>query len=166
VTAGQQPGVVVRRVVPDDWQQFREVRLAALADAPSAFLTTYEQAAQYDEQVWRLRAAEGGTMLAWRGDRPVGIAAGFVPDEVPELVMMWVEPAARGTGVVEALIDSVATWAGERAAGELRLWVVDGNERAERAYDRYGFRRTGRAQPVPGRPDETEVEMSLSLEAG
>lgn len=164
MTDGGKGDIVVRRVVPDEWQAFREVRLAALADAPGAFLTTLEQAAQYDEQMWRSRAADGGTMLAWRGDRPVGIVAGFVPDEVPELVMMWVEPAARGGGVVEALIDSVVAWAGERAAGELRLWVVDGNARAERAYHRYGFRRTGRSQPVPGRPDETEIEMALPLE--
>lgn len=155
--------VVVRRVVPDEWETFRAVRLAALADTPGAFLTTHEQARRFTEDVWRGRAAEGGTMLAWRGERPVGIVAGYVPHELPELVMMWVEPDSRGTGVVEALIDSVVAWARERHADELRLWVVDDNVRAQRAYERYGFVRTGRDQPLPGRPDETEIEMTYSL---
>jgi RimJ/RimL family protein N-acetyltransferase len=154
---------VVRRVLPDEWQSFRAVRLAALAEAPNAFITTLAEAEAFPEQMWRSRAAEGGTLLAWRDGRPVGIVAAFVPDGQAQLVMMWVEPAARGTGVVEALIDSVVAWAGEHDANEVRLWVVEGNERAERAYARCGFTRTGRSQPVPGRPDEIELEMSHAL---
>ncbi len=155
--------IVVRRVVPDQWQSFREIRLAALADAPYAFITTLAEAEAFPEQLWRSRAAEGGTMLAWRDDRPVGIVAAYVPEEVPLLVMMWVEPASRGTGVVEALIDSVVAWAVGRDLHEVRLWVVEGNDRAERAYARYGFSRTGDTQPVPGRPDELEIEMTIPV---
>jgi ribosomal protein S18 acetylase RimI-like enzyme len=155
--------VVVRRVVPDEWQSFREIRLAALADTPLAFVTTHEQALQYDERHWRSQAAEGGTMIAWRDDRPVGLVAAYLPDDAAHLVMMWVEPASRGTGVVEVLIDSVVTWAGERDLPQVRLWVVEGNDRAERAYARYGFSRTGRSQPVPGRPDDLEHEMAYAL---
>lgn len=102
-------------------------------------------------------------MLAWREGQAVGIAAGYLHAGVPELVAMWVEPASRGQGVVEALIDAVVAWAGERDADELRLWVVEGNRQAERAYERYGFSRTGRAQAVPGRPRENEVEMTHPL---
>jgi GNAT superfamily N-acetyltransferase len=155
--------VLVRPVVPDEWQAYRNIRLAALADAPTAFVTTLEQASQFDEQLWRSRAAEGATMLAWRDDRPVGIVAAYLPDDVAQLVMMWVEPTSRGTGVVEALIDSVVAWAGERDLPEVALWVVEGNDRAEQAYQRYGFSRTGRTQPVPGRPDDLEREMTYAL---
>lgn len=156
--------VGVRRVVPDEWQLFRKIRLAALADAPKAFLTTLAEAETFPEEVWRTRAAEGGTMLAWRDDRPVGIVAAFVPDgDAPQLVMMWVEPESRGTGVLESLIDSVVAWARERDLPEVRLWVVEGNERAERAYARYGFVRTGASHPVPGRPDDTEHEMTYPV---
>ena len=155
--------VAVRRVGSDEWLSFRSIRLAALADAPTAFVTTHDQASQYDEQHWRSHTAEGGTMIAWRDDRPVGLVAAYVPDGAAHLVMMWVEPASRGTGVVEALIDSVVAWAGERGLPEVRLWVVEGNGRAERAYARYGFVRSGRTQPVPGRPDELEHEMTYAL---
>jgi RimJ/RimL family protein N-acetyltransferase len=66
--------------------------------------------------------------------------------------------------VVQALIDSVVAWAGDRDLPEVALWVVEGNERAERAYARYGFTRTGGSQPVPGRPDELEHEMTYALQ--
>ncbi len=155
--------VDVRRVSPDEWEAFRDTRLAALVDAPSAFITTHAQALQNTQEDWQSRAEEGGTVLAWVDGRPVGIAAGYVPHGVPELVAMWVEPESRGTGVVEALIDAVVTWAQAKDADELRLWVVEGNERAERAYERYGFRRTSRAHPVPGRPEEREAEMTYAL---
>jgi ribosomal protein S18 acetylase RimI-like enzyme len=155
--------VVVRRVVPDEWETFRDIRLAALADAPGAFITTLAEARAFPEQRWRTQASEGGTMLAWRDDKPVGLVAVYVPEDQPHLVMMWVEPAARGTGVVEALIDAVVAWAGERQAAHVGLWVVEGNDRAERVYHRYGFHRTGRTQPVPGRPDEVELELTLLL---
>jgi RimJ/RimL family protein N-acetyltransferase len=155
--------VVVRRVVPDEWQTFRDIRLAALADAPDAFVTTLAQAEAYPEQRWRSHTSEGGTMLGWRDGEPVGLVAVYVPDDQPHLVMMWVKPAARGSGVAEALIDAVLAWAGERHADHVGLWVVEGNERAERAYAKYGFRRTGRSQPVPGRPDEVEHEMIYAL---
>jgi ribosomal protein S18 acetylase RimI-like enzyme len=155
--------VVVRRVEPDEWQSFRGIRLAALADAPYAFVTTLAEAEDFPEQLWRSHATGGGTLLAWRDDRPVGLVAVYVPEDQPHLVMMWVEPESRGTGVVEALIDAVVAWAGQRDAEHVGLWVVQGNERAERAYQRYGFRRTGRSQPVPGRPDEVEHEMTYPL---
>jgi GNAT superfamily N-acetyltransferase len=155
----------VRRVVPDEWEAFRAVRLAALEDAPSAFLTSYDDSVALPESHWRSRASEGGTVLAWRDGSPVGIAAGYLHDGVPELVAMWVAPVARGTGVVEVLVDAVAGWARERGGTELRLWHVTTNDRAGAAYRRCGFVPTGRTQPVPvaGRGDETELELVLDL---
>jgi GNAT superfamily N-acetyltransferase len=155
----------VRRVTPDEWDAYRDTRLAALADAPSAFLMSHAESVALPEDHWRTRAAEGGTVLAWRDGRPVGIAAGHVPDTVPELVAMWVAPEARGSGVVEGLVEAVAAWAAEGGASELRLWVVEHNERAAAAYRRCGFVATGRSQPLPveGRTAETEAEMSLDL---
>ena len=155
--------VVVRRVAPDEWPAFREIRLAALGDAPQAYLTTLAEAQAYPEQLWRDRIAANPHFLATVDGVAVGMTVVIATDNGREIVSVWVAPDARGRGVIEALIDAAVGWAGDQGDAQLGLWVVEGNERAERAYARYGFSRTGRTQPVPGRPDEIEVEMTYAL---
>jgi GNAT superfamily N-acetyltransferase len=155
--------VVVRRVAPDEWPALREIRLAALADAPQAYLTTLAEAQAYPEQLWRDRIAANPHFLAMVDGVAVGMTVVIAADNGREIVSVWVAPDARGRGVIEALIDAAVGWAGDQGDAQLGLWVVEGNERAERAYARYGFSRTGRTQPVPGRPDDIEVEMTYSL---
>jgi GNAT superfamily N-acetyltransferase len=152
--------VDVRRVVPDEWQTSREIRLAALADAPYAFITTLAEARAHPEQLWRDRIADNPHFLAFLDDEPVGSTVVIPTDVGRHVVGVWVAPAARGQGVIDALIGAAVTWSREQGDSELGLWVVEGNERAERAYSRCGFRRTGGTQPVPGRPDEIELEMT------
>ena len=47
--------VVVREVTPDDWETLRDVRLAALREAPYAFASTYAREASFTEEQWRGR---------------------------------------------------------------------------------------------------------------
>ena len=94
-----------------------------------------------------------------------GIAVGITSPEIQhaELVSMWVRPDARGSGVGRRLIEAVLDWAQGAAFGEVRLWVVDGNERAERVYSRLGFRRTGTVAPVREGEPLIEFEMSKTI---
>jgi GNAT superfamily N-acetyltransferase len=155
--------VVVHRVAPDEWRAFREIRLAALADAPDAYLTTLAEAKAQPDQLWQDRIAGNPHFLATVDDAAVGMTVVIATDEGREIVAVWVAPDARGRGVIEALIDAAVSWTRDQGDARLGLWVVDGNERAERAYARYGFARSGRTQPVPGRPGEIEVEMTYAL---
>jgi GNAT superfamily N-acetyltransferase len=157
--------LAVRRLQPDDWQAFLDIRLAALADSPSAFATTLARAQAFTEADWRSRLTTGCTVVAadGAGGEPVGLAGGYLHDGVPELIMMWVRPDRRGTGAADVLVEAVADWAGEQGADRLLLWVVEGNERAARVYRRLGFAHTGAAQPVPGNPSLTEVQMDRLL---
>jgi GNAT superfamily N-acetyltransferase len=155
--------VAVRRVVPDEWQTFRELRLAALADAPYAFLTTLSEAQAHPDELWRERIADNPHFLAYVDGEAVGMTVVIPTDVGRHIVAVWVAPESRGNGVIDALIDSALTWSRGQGDTELGLWVVDGNQRAERAYSRCGFRRTGRTQPVPDRPGQIELEMTLPL---
>ena len=151
---------------PGQWQEFRDIRLAALAESPDAFASTLDRELAFAEADWQWRIANGCNVIAYSdGTRsePVGLAGGYLHDDVPELIAMWVQPSARGSGVAAALVEAVADWAREQDADRLTLWVVEGNARAERLYLRLGFTRTGAAQPVPGNPALTEVEMARSL---
>lgn len=155
--------VAVRRLGPDDWATQRELRLAALADSPSAFITTLDEARRYPEQVWRDRIENSPHFVAYVDGEPAGMAVGYVHDGEANVVGVWVAPPARGSGAIEALLDAASEWAADAGLDRLVLWVVDTNERARRAYERYGFSATGRTQPVPGRPGEIELEMVRRL---
>jgi len=53
-----------RQAQAADWETLRQLRLAALADAPDAFASTLEAEVAYPDEVWRQRA-EGGPTSAW-----------------------------------------------------------------------------------------------------
>ncbi|HEY2442513.1 MAG TPA: GNAT family N-acetyltransferase [Streptosporangiaceae bacterium] len=160
-------GYEVRRVRPDDWATLREVRLAALADAPYAFASTLENESGQDEQRWRERIGRDTYFLGWDGGRPAGLAGTFRQQDGDwHLISMWVSPQARGTGLADELVDVVVRHVRGQGAANLLLWVADGNDRARDFYLRVGFRSTGRRQPIrPQAPELGEEQMSRSLAA-
>lgn len=139
----------LRVLSPDDWQVWRRLRLAALAEAPYAFgsrLADWQGEGDRAER-WRDRLELPGSynVVALLDEQPVGMASGVPADEpgVVELISMWVSPAARGRGVGDRLIQAVEQWARQGQAKVLRLSVMQGNEAAERLYQRCGFVGTG-----------------------
>jgi GNAT superfamily N-acetyltransferase len=154
---------------PGDWTILRDVRLAALRDAPYAFGSTLGQEAQMTPSRWRRRLADRTQFVAWLGDDVVGTAGGLVDSEseatTAELVSMWVRPRARGQGVGDGLVTAVLAWATQRGCDRVRLWVSEGNLEAERLYGRHGFQPTGSVQPVGAdQPERLEFEMLRGLD--
>jgi ribosomal protein S18 acetylase RimI-like enzyme len=147
--------IELRVLESDDWPLWRELRLAALAEAPYAFGSTLAQW-QGDgdrEERWRGRLEAGGAhnVVAVLGGRPAGMASGMPVEEMAdsvELISMWVSPEARGRGVGDSLIGEVARWATERGARTLLLSVMPANSRAIALYERHGFTDTD----IPGDP--------------
>jgi GNAT superfamily N-acetyltransferase len=154
--------LVIARLAAADWAALREVRLAALRDAPEAFGSTAAEAEKLAEEEWRRRLEQRAVFLARVSDQRVGLAAGIGGDRPgeAELVSMWVAPAWRGHGVGDRLVEAVLVWAAGEGFASVGLWVAQGNARAERLYARHGFAATGRVQPMGGeRLDRLEFEM-------
>ncbi|WP_433087826.1 GNAT family N-acetyltransferase [Dactylosporangium sp. CA-052675] len=157
----------VRRLGPQDWALWRDVRLAALADSPRAFGSTLEREQAFDEDRWRawLEPAKGLKAVARESEGTAGIVGVWVPEDrdgAGELFSMWVHPAWRGRGAGDLLVTEAIAWAGERGLTALDLWVVGDNVAARRLYERHGFRPTGEAQPYP--PDPSVVEYVMRCE--
>lgn len=156
----------IRPVTEDDWRLPREVRLSALADSPDAFSSTREREAAFDDSTWRARTGAAAHFIAsTSGDaHAVGLAGGrAAPDgatDARELVAMRVAPGSRGEGIAGALVDAVVAWALRQGSEVLRLWAVEGNDAARRAYERAGFVATRERQFV--HPDDPRFEMRMA----
>ena len=143
-------------IQPEQWAEFRDIRLRMLADTPIAYGETLEHAQSVTEEGWRVRLA--------RATQPDRTAVAVVDDDgqwagtmsaylseprVATLAACWVAPEHRGSkaGVADQLLDAVATWARDQArAITLELSVHEDNERARGYFERVGFQATGETQ--------------------
>jgi ribosomal protein S18 acetylase RimI-like enzyme len=155
----------VRALEGDDWQVFRQIRLAALQDAPEAFASSYGEERDLDEEFWRLRLGRSSRLLAELDDEPVGIVSvgRAREDDVAELFGMWVVPSQRGRGVAWQLTEAAAEHARGQGRRAVKLWVSTDNGRAVAFFSSYGFRPGNERRPMTNDPEVAEVAMVLPL---
>lgn len=135
--------VSVRALGGDDWQVYRDVRLAALREAPDAFAATLDQEAQLDEDYWRMRMARSARLLASTAEHPAAgiVSVGDSDDpEAADLFGMWVVPQLRGAGVAWRLTRAATDHARAEGRRALQAWVSVDNGRAVAFFSSYGFR--------------------------
>lgn len=173
--------LAVRRVRAGEGERVRELRLRAVSDpaASIAFLSTYEQDVARDQAFWDDRAAGGAggdsaamfvaeSDAAWIGTCTVLVRrAGDVDhtgrrlgSDRADVVGVYVDPAHRGTGTIDALLDTAARWTAAAGFETLSLDVHVDNARAQAVYRRAGFVPTG--ETFTG-PIGAELAMSRSL---
>lgn len=152
------------RLTGDDWQTLREVRLAALADAPYAYGSTLAQEQELDETEWRRRIDTARWVLVVRNAENAGIVGVCFPEpDVAMLMSMWVAPTHRGHGVSDALITEMMLWMAETRWSQVVLRVAEGNEAARKLFLRHGFTPTGRYEPLESDPGVRTEFLSRPL---
>jgi len=159
----------VETVRASEWREYREIRLAALKDAPSAFASTWQQEAARSPEQWRERAELSQDGLSQTmvvavdgGGRWIGLAGGYRPGDDgadAELISMWVAPDCRCRGVGEALARAVVSWAENHGSRVIGLWVNVANHPGISLYERVGLCRTDEVAPLPSDPTQQEVRM-------
>lgn len=140
-----------RRLGPDDWADFREIRLRSLADSPDAFGSTLEREQGFSEADWRQRLSV--PVYVVDDPRPVAIGGTFDNHGTLHVWGMWTDPDHRGHGHARALLDALIP-----ADTPAQLDVNVSNGGARTAYERYGFVGTGRLEPLrPGSDQRIEL---------
>lgn len=165
--------IVIQRITAEDASVYKEVRLRALKESPTAFSSTYAKEAQLTDEEWRQRAVrcDGERIVgyfAYEDDQASGMVFCFrdeMDESVGTIVSMWVDPAVRLAGVGRLLIDSVVDWAKERGVRDLKLMVTSVNQGAIAFYERNGFRMSGKTGPFPNDPAIMEYEMRRLVSA-
>jgi len=139
--------VLIREANPTDATRYRELRLSALLDSPTAFSADYQINLNHPMGFWESRLTfdeQGILFLAEYENTLVGMT-GIGRGETPKTkhgAYVWgvyVRPAWRGLHLAEALIEICADWARERGVVILKLGVMANNDSAIRCYKRCGF---------------------------
>jgi ribosomal protein S18 acetylase RimI-like enzyme len=158
-------------ITPQNAMIFKEIRLRALQDAPSAFSSTYAKESQLSDAAWIERASQWSgersvAYLAMDSDIPCGIGAAFLDQEDgtrAQLVSMWVAPSHRRLGIASSLVKAIMDRARLQGVRTLRLLVTSNNAAAIKLYERLGFSMTGRTTPYANDPSLDDCEMSRPI---
>ncbi|WP_342786840.1 GNAT family N-acetyltransferase [Streptomyces qinzhouensis] len=170
---------MIRVMTDDDCAAVAEVRVRSWQYAYAGLVPQpYLDSMDVEQATDRLRGhftAGAGTvthLVAERNGAVVGwgcAGPGRDPDAAPgeaELYALYALPAHLSTGVGRALLAELV--AGAEAAGHraMRLWVLKGNARARRFYERAGFLPDGCEEPFEvGGAEVPEVRYARGLEA-
>ncbi|MEU9096873.1 GNAT family N-acetyltransferase [Streptomyces sp. NPDC048361] len=98
---------------------------------------------------------QGTDLVADAGAGPVGwVSAGPCRGATPEsrtaeVYALYVRPDLIGQGVGSALLDAAHTYAKARGFDSVALWVLSGNTRARRFYEKAGYAADGGEQSDP-----------------
>jgi RimJ/RimL family protein N-acetyltransferase len=140
--------IVIRQSNLADVVSFRELRLEALQNSPTAFSMDYGRSSHYALKYWEdtlvMDDMESAIFFAEHEGQLVGmtgIARGRSPKtkHAADVWGVYVSPPWRGLHIAEELIRSCREWAQARQVVILRLAVVATNKSAVRCYERCGF---------------------------
>lgn len=144
--------ILIREANAGDAIPFRELRLHALQDSPTAFSADYQRnlshAPQYWEDMLNPHPDESTIFLAVHENNRVGmtgIARGNTPKTRHSATVwgVYVKPDWRGFHIAERLIETCLRWARNRKIVAAKLGVNATNTSAIKCYERCGFRVTG-----------------------
>lgn len=164
--------LIVRMFHPHEWTLYRDLRLAALRDAPDAFGSTLAREEPYSDDEWLARLTHGVSsaherpLIAEVDGRPAGLCWARIDPSDPDsayLYSVWVQPEARRNGVARSLLAAAMHWA--RDAGARTMALTVSAESAARMYRRAGFVDVGRPHPLREGSAVLQQEMHCDLMA-
>ena len=139
--------MIIRRLLPADWQDYRTIRLEALAQAPEAFGSVHAAEAARPLETFAERLTSSTVMGAYVEGRIVGMAGyrregGFKDAHKGHVWGVFVAPGFRRHGVAQALLSALIAAASQEVE-QLTLGVVAGIQSAIALYERNGFKAYG-----------------------
>lgn len=130
------------------WQDYKQLRLEALANSPQSFLSTTEETLAEPDTEWQNKIH---TMFfaVTDDDKLVGMAGWYRDSRkklyhIANIVSVYVNPEYRGKGVGKDLLVAVMNDSkSQPGVTKLQLGVMTSQESANRLYTSLGFKNVG-----------------------
>lgn len=141
----------IRQLDVGDWEAFKEIRLQAISDSPSAVWPTYDEEAGRTAEELQSRIKMSATQVvfgAFSENRLAGIG-GLRREplaQVAHKAVLWgvfVDPALRKQGIARQLFARILAHAREEGVLQIHLCVNAENAKAKSLYTSLGFKPYG-----------------------
>jgi ribosomal protein S18 acetylase RimI-like enzyme len=140
--------IQIVKLMPEEWQPYKELRLEALLMEPQAFASRYADAFQKPDSYWQERLAEVRAgkifwlLFAKENDRLIGMIGAYCTEEsdVVEIISVYVTKDKRGLGVATALMEAILAEVGKKGAFRKAELTVNADQiQAIALYRHFGF---------------------------
>ena len=161
--------IEVKPLQADQWALYKQMRIAALADAPHAFTASWTRAVTRLDAEWmqlverRAQEKNNTSFIAYCDGVPCGMAACIVSDGCAEMLAVWVVPAFRRRKVGDALIAYAKSWSTERHLPKMIVGVFEDNTAAVKFYRAAGFSLNGAPRFDPAQPKRPILLLEMIL---
>ena len=166
---------IIRHATTSDLDAFRDLRLEALKNHPTAFGADYEESAARTNEYWQERLefdkSQEALFFAEHGSQLVGMTGIFRGSSKKSrhestIWGVYVRPQWRGNHISETLVRSCLGWAKEQGLAIVKLAVVTTNHPAIRCYERCGFTIYGKEPKAISYDSKYYDEYLMSIEIG
>ena len=141
----------IRRIVPNEYEIYRSIRLKSLQEDPYAYSTKYDEANKRANQSWIDQVNEMAlsqdvcAFLVFDNQEAIGLCGLYRNRENKregEIVQVWINNAYRSCGIAKEMITKIMEWAKDNKINSIIAKVYLNNPRAIRFYEKIGFEST------------------------
>ena len=140
--------IEIKKVPPDRWKEFRDLRLEALQNDPLAFGSSYEEEKSLTEDEWKRRIKNA--LFASANDTLVGMIVYIIDNKmktkhIANIFGVYVKKEYRGQGIGKKLIESALEIIQKNVnVSKIKLTVNPEQKAAVKLYETFGFEVVGR----------------------
>jgi ribosomal protein S18 acetylase RimI-like enzyme len=155
--------IEIKKLSPESWQQYRDIRLRSTECDPKAFAETPQDVNSRSEEEWKLFiqnmwfAVTNGIIIG-----TVGLLQDK-PTQTAHIVSFWVDPAHRGKKIGTRLIQHLIEIAKPKDIKKLALTVTETQLPAIALYESLGFKIIDRLKDAACYGDNCYDQLLMEL---
>lgn len=134
----------LQRLLPDDWEKYKSIRLEALQTNPEMFGSNYTKESAYDQNEWQalLENERRAMFVLYDHTELIGITGVGIRKEdltTAILIASFIKHPYRGRGLSRLFFQARIDWAKHKNCQFIEVSHRSGNEQSKAAIQSFGF---------------------------